>query len=385
MDPLTTLSTTCNALQLFQLAWKLVASSRDIYSSGDGTTLSTKAIEGVANAVTKLSDSVLGECDLPDELHELSRLSKDVAGKLSALLCKVTAQCPHSKWQSFRAALKETWSKGQIREFTDQLQQLQIQAIASIQFLIMMGATFHVALDQLRRDIMNQLGGLQEIRWRETMRHVLGDLGQLTLEQPVDLNTISAQLNTLSLSISQLQRDMKDTRSYQNVLRTVGFDRLRFRHDRIERAHAETFSWVFEDHAAAVRGRVSLHFRDWLRNRDGIFWIRGKAGSGKSTLMKFLCGDGRTRDNLLGWSRGPQHLVVAKYFFWSAGTPIQKSQEGLMRSLIYDILCQRPERIPLVQKRLAQRHDEIQEGENIWSWEFLLGTLSELITVNSAE
>lgn len=137
MDPLTALSTTCNALQLFEIAWKLVSGARDIYKSADGTTFSTKAVEAIADSVVKLSGSITADDDLPPELHDLNKLAQDVAGELSALLGEIKAKCPHSKWHSFRAALKETWSKGQINEFTNRIQQLQIQTMASIQFLMM--------------------------------------------------------------------------------------------------------------------------------------------------------------------------------------------------------------------------------------------------------
>ncbi|KID94387.1 NACHT nucleoside triphosphatase, partial [Metarhizium majus ARSEF 297] len=215
-----------------------------------------------------------------------------------------------------------------------------------------LGARFQAALDRIRQDVLGQLSQIQEASVQEQIQSVLKHLGQLTLEHPIGLDTVSAKLDALADSVTQLQRHMKTTRSYQSVLRAVRFERLKFRHERISVAHAETFGWVFEDEAAGVHGPLSLHFRKWLRSRDGIFWIRGKAGSGKSTLMKFLCGDERTYDNLAAWATSRQRLVVAKYFFWSAGTPLQRSQEGLFRSLIYDILCQRPECIPMVQNDL---------------------------------
>jgi putative ribosome biogenesis GTPase RsgA len=37
-----------------------------------------------------------------------------------------------------------------------------------------------------------------------------------------------------------------------------------------------------------TQGQPSPKFADWLENDGGIYWIAGKAGSGKSTLMKYL-------------------------------------------------------------------------------------------------
>jgi hypothetical protein len=43
-------------------------------------------------------------------------------------------------------------------------------------------------------------------------------------------------------------------------------------------------------------------FLHWLSAGNGIFHISGKLGSGKSTLMKFLCDHGRTTAELQKWA-----------------------------------------------------------------------------------
>lgn len=89
-----------------------------------------------------------------------------------------------------------------------------------------------------------------------------------------------------------------------------------------------TFDWIFDGNTSA--------FVRWLKGDDGLFWINGKAGSGKSTLMKFIVEDPRlkeyTNDARFAAS------VVANFFFWSAGTPEQKSQRGLFKTILYTLL-----------------------------------------------
>lgn len=90
-------------------------------------------------------------------------------------------------------------------------------------------------------------------------------------------------------------------------------------------------------------------FLSWLRTGDRIFYCSGKAGSGKSTLMKFLAHESRTRDELSFWSRSQGNtLVLSHFFFWSSGTPLQRSLEGLYRSIIWDVLRQCPSLISVV-------------------------------------
>ncbi|KAI1373952.1 hypothetical protein F4677DRAFT_455720 [Hypoxylon crocopeplum] len=381
MDPLTALSVTCNALQIFDVAWKLFSGARDIYLSPDGMSLRIKTFDAIANNVTKLSGSIAAQSNLTPELQELSQLSENVASDLSAILNKLKARRPQSKWQSFRVALKEISASGQIKEFSHRIRQLQTQAMANIQFLIM--ARFQNDVDQLRLDVVDRLSQIRIVDVEAKMDGVLKELEQLTLKQPTGIEAISIKLNELADSISRLQQDMETTKSHHDVLQAIRFDRLSFRFDRISVAYSKTFDWAFEDQAPGARGLVSLRFRDWLLNQQGIFWIRGKAGCGKSTLMKFLCKDERTFAELNEWAGDARKLVVAKYFFWNPGAPLQKSQEDLMRSLLFDILSQCPEHIPRVQTRLTRRRTDVKDGEEIWTWEMLWGAFNEIVSENT--
>lgn len=68
----------------------------------------------------------------------------------------------------------------------------------------------------------------------------------------------------------------------------------------------------------------------------------GKAGSGKSTLMKLLATDDGTLDSLRRWGAGDR-LLVFSFYFWNSGTPLQKSLEGLFRSILLQALQECPE------------------------------------------
>lgn len=88
-------------------------------------------------------------------------------------------------------------------------------------------------------------------------------------------------------------------------------------------------------------------FLSWLRVGSGVFFISGKAGSGKSTLMKFLSQEEKTREELQAWARSDgKQLILARFFFWNSGDKLQKSLEGLYRAILWDILRQFPDLIP---------------------------------------
>jgi hypothetical protein len=71
-----------------------------------------------------------------------------------------------------------------------------------------------------------------------------------------------------------------------------------------------------------------------------VFWVTGKPGAGKSTLMKYLAHHSSLKQHLQIWA-GTEKLVIAEYYFWKAGSLLQRSTCGLLRSLLYQILRQR--------------------------------------------
>ncbi|KAI8664535.1 NACHT domain-containing protein [Fusarium keratoplasticum] len=88
---------------------------------------------------------------------------------------------------------------------------------------------------------------------------------------------------------------------------------------------------------------------NWLSKDDGVYWVTGYPGPGKSTFMKYLSHHTKMHQKLVQWA-APKTLVTASFYFWFSGTALQKSQEGLLRSLLFQILRQCPCLIPGVCK-----------------------------------
>ncbi|KAK6855196.1 hypothetical protein PG995_008728 [Apiospora arundinis] len=89
------------------------------------------------------------------------------------------------------------------------------------------------------------------------------------------------------------------------------------------------------------------HFNRWLTSESGVFYISGKPGSGKSTLMKFLAQNKHTQQQLIAWASDRQ-LVLVKFFFWISGSELQRSIVGLYRAILWEILKQCPDLMPTV-------------------------------------
>ncbi len=145
-------------------------------------------------------------------------------------------------------------------------------------------------------------------------------------------NDLPGRLETLAAKVKALSKE-------QHILDGLHFWTMKMREASITEAHERTFEWIFEDQRIS---RPQVKFKDWLGYGNDIYWIAGKAGSGKSTLMKYLVSEPRTERVLQTWA-GNETLVVAKFFFWNAGNVMQKSQEGLLRSLLYEVFNQCPQ------------------------------------------
>ncbi|KAK6209767.1 hypothetical protein QIS74_11351 [Colletotrichum tabaci] len=104
-------------------------------------------------------------------------------------------------------------------------------------------------------------------------------------------------------------------------------------HD-IKPAHKGTFEWIYSEPRLGASGATWTNFHGWLQNDSGIYWISGKAGSGKSTLMKLVGTDKRTCQPLLDWGVGSR-LLILSFYFWNADIFIAfVFAEGLMLFIV---------------------------------------------------
>ncbi|KAL1793098.1 hypothetical protein ACET3X_008080 [Alternaria dauci] len=125
----------------------------------------------------------------------------------------------------------------------------------------------------------------------------------------------------------------------ETFFRATIFDRLWFeemdkRMNSISAPVDGSFEWVFGDASRQVGGLL-----EWFTNTRGeeIYWLTGKPGSGKMTLMKHLFRNPRLFPHLEAWS-GQLPGITSGFFLWNSGTELQKSSVGLPRAIIYETL-----------------------------------------------
>ncbi|KAH7076866.1 prion-inhibition and propagation-domain-containing protein [Paraphoma chrysanthemicola] len=127
------------------------------------------------------------------------------------------------------------------------------------------------------------------------------------------------------------------------ILDRLWFRLIDDRQDNIAEAFPKTFEWAIHSPAA---GLAWADLDRWLRKGRDIYWVSGKPGSGKSTLMKFLYQHPCVEWMLGEWA-GERRLTMASFFLWNLGSREQNSQQGLARGLLYHVLNADPSLIPI--------------------------------------
>ena len=150
----------------------------------------------------------------------------------------------------------------------------------------------------------------------------------------------------------------------RTLIDSLRFSEMTDRHHRVVEAHEKTFQWLFRPDDANQQKWTD--FSEWLEGKSTLYWVTGKAGSGKSTLMKYIYGDKRTMDHLKTWAAGVP-LVTAAFFFWNSGTRMQMSEVGFLQSMLSQILTERPALIPRILPERWETYDLFGHDESIWS------------------
>lgn len=411
MDPVSALGLTANVLQFVEFTGKLISKGAEYYQSSDGALLGhaelNAAAENLASLARKINESTKLPIFFPKGPEPLNRTERenyradkrfymidkglldasrhcyDISLEMNAALTALKIPDNPTRWDCFRQALRSVWSEEKINGISRRLDQardqLMIHLLVDLRFVVPRVVSVNQWLTIVLNSSQNAIdhhyilkqGSALEQNILNTVKRcfdsVRGDITRLTatlgnaaikLNQPSPEDGVEIvrlwqsrnpdKLATLNGLLEEVTENDRITHTEDKLLDSLYFTRIEERRERIPQAHAKTFSWLFEE--AARDTNEYSHFRCWLETdipHKNIFWICGKPGSGKSTLMKFLEETEATKHHLEKWAGGCD-ILVARCFFWKEGTTFQKSLLGLVRSLLYRLLTQRRCMVPRV-------------------------------------
>jgi hypothetical protein len=159
------------------------------------------------------------------------------------------------------------------------------------------------------------------------------------------LSSLQADVDLCISRIEVLRKGLSHNED-QEILDWLEFCQRLWRYEEVPLAYGRTFEWIFERPSPADQWS---DFRRYLSDHNTFlpYFIVGKAGSGKSTLMKFVVEHPKTKLALATWA-GHSKLMTLEFFFWNLGTRLQKNITGMLRSLLRGVLSQYPGLIPAV-------------------------------------
>ena len=116
--------------------------------------------------------------------------------------------------------------------------------------------------------------------------HVIRDEAEKILDAVLQLRVTSPSLaesnKPFEISAHVPTIPEKERKGHFNsvVLGSLNFEIIADRHEEIHETYKNTYDWIFREPSASKK-RPWADFSLWIQNGMGIYWINGKAGSGK--------------------------------------------------------------------------------------------------------
>ncbi|KAK3358684.1 hypothetical protein B0T25DRAFT_530909 [Lasiosphaeria hispida] len=384
MEALAAFGLACNVMQTIQFTFEVSAACKSLFRNGAADPCLEKLVERSEQLYQSLKDSLLHAQPVNRDEHELATIAGDcldAAAELKREVGKLTRRTTKGKRLTSLARAVEIKVVRQGRVDKLKAKMANHQKVLETRLLvrvcdkatainIQQEARFHDLGETLRDFIQAYAEGQTRI---QELIHVKGDaiIDAVRSEssQTREMVASSRQDTALAqqdiahfLEIMQAGPTMWQKRD--KLLRSLRYDTMNDRFSQILQSHEGTYRWILdgirpwlgdtEGTVAKRPDRSHLHpdcshassfpdvawkcFPCWLKSpSDKIYWIQGKAGSGKSTLMKFLVTE-RQAWPLGSASNNRKGPLVLSHFLWAAGTYLQKSIRGILLALVQQFL-----------------------------------------------
>jgi hypothetical protein len=172
----------------------------------------------------------------------------------------------------------------------------------------------------------------------ETLQRLDGSIGQQAKDLANNMTNLQLTNEANKTGIGQLladRRHHKDESWVRKVIGQLAHPDIHSCKDTIDQTYSNNIDCMLSTDAQYSERNAALI--DFFQSGSGIFWVRGKSGSGKSTFMKFLMQHRITVAFLNQWA-GSNTVLISSHFFWVAGSPWQKTYQGMLQSLLYQVL-----------------------------------------------
>ena len=357
MDPVTAFGLAAGVLQVVDLSFKVLSKCREIYTEGSlAENRSTEEItkylgETTDRLKTAVQNAPSARSQDSTDIIDISTKCSKTAEELLTELAKMRIEVGGGRRQAITKAFRATRRKKFIADSQQKLETYQrlldTRILARLNSHSVQQAKDFQSLDHGVKDLAAALD-----QGRNTVAQILAD-HSLGIREHLD-----RRLN------ENAQADQK-SKAHARFKDSLFYPEIYSRQDDIPSAHEGTCRWIFVD--GDYNGNRESHpwpsLVDWFKHGmssflnlnnalsnagkgDEPYWLSGKPGSGKSTLMKYISNE--CRSHIKKEDTSSSDMVVASFFFWNSGSALQKSLVGFLRSLLYQIANQQPDLIPVM-------------------------------------
>ncbi|KAI4618550.1 hypothetical protein J4E80_005152 [Alternaria sp. BMP 0032] len=280
MEGVAAFSLACNVIQIAELSRKIIATTKEIQTSRNGL---PKDHEDIRTAVEILRRDVadLQQNHNGDTIQRLAVQSEVAINEHIALLDSLRLKGPRTFLHASAAAFKARRKQRQLYESQAKVDRLSEELKAHIVMTRIPNIDRNV--DHLGDKIASHNFSIDH-----DMKIIEQHLSRVRKVTENNSNTANATAE-LVVELQRWLKDQQDSQANRQCLHALYFSELRSRADQVKRAHEDTFGWIF-DGAGDLFGSVHRNkFKNWLRLDDpnrNVFWVYGKPGAGKSTLIK---------------------------------------------------------------------------------------------------
>jgi hypothetical protein len=406
MDPASAIGVAAATVQFFAIGIKAISLGKQICASKTGSTEANDALEKSLKAISDIRKDLRHDIirDANSNIAKAQKQCLDIAETLLKVLesIKASSQTVKSK---FLKDVSATWQVMRARSKIDKLEQelgvaqnhfkeaLTVETRNAVAQVLESQGKDTTMLQTLWNEIQKLHPELQQARKENSTAHerTLVSVTQIertfaaqhAITQSSHQATLGA-IEDLGISVQAQFKDKHETDIHRDILETLRYPDMLHRQQEISPPTAGTYEWIFTGespyHDDPAKGQrflsVDVERRQkllrWFSSDQSLFWINGKPGSGKSSLMSFIANDQRTLQALRSGA-GQQYMQIIKFFFWRPGSPMQRSVSGLLRSLLYQILIIDTSVINrLVANKSIRRHPTWEQVELLRTLELVL-------------
>ncbi|KXG49909.1 uncharacterized protein PGRI_058770 [Penicillium griseofulvum] len=385
MDPLTAISLAGNILTFIDISYNVISGVNKVLSTANGMTPENERlsvlVEDLSSITQDLVTDIPAQTENEKQLCALAANCHSLSGELYQILRRLRVGDKKSKWEGLVVKWHSMRKEKEIDSIERRLHGYQSQILIRLQVMFSQktdeqNSLVNRQLEALRSEgkaLQNQ-STTQLDELYQTISTLVNSL-QSAPGQDKSHGSQQGPLAKLGASLFEFQTVTTSISRGNKILELLAFKSMYSREDSIGNAESGTFEWMVDEKSQSVddpsnpplepeemygegrrekrwlRKQESLRkctreeFLTWLDSGRYIFHISGKAGSGKSTLMKFLSESSRVKKRLESWAEG-RPLIFARFFFWNSGDKTQMSLEGLYRSLLFETCRQMPILIP---------------------------------------